>query len=167
MSKKPSKGAGLASDGEGGSPVSGKGRKLLMGAALTLVMVGGGFGYMLLGGAKAEKPAETVAAKKVTAFVDLKEMIINLSPAPSGERLQFLKLKVALEVADSRQVADIQPLIPRVEDAFQVYLRELRASDLEGSAGVYRLKEELLRRVNHAVHPARVDAVLFKDVLIQ
>jgi flagellar FliL protein len=48
-----------------------------------------------------------------------------------------------------------------------VFVRELRASDLEGSAGVYRLREELVRRVNIAVYPAKVDAVLFKDIVIQ
>ena len=50
---------------------------------------------------------------------------------------------------------------------FQVYTRELRPSDLEGSAGVYRLKEELLRRINVAIYPSKVEAVLFKEILIQ
>jgi flagellar FliL protein len=58
-------------------------------------------------------------------------------------------------------------LLPRVEDIFQVFVRELRASDLEGSGGVHRLREELLRRVNVAVAPTRVEAVLFKDVIVQ
>jgi len=39
---------------------------------------------------------------------------------------------------------------------FQTYLRELRPSDLEGSAGLYRLKEELTRRVNVAIAPSRI-----------
>lgn len=64
-------------------------------------------------------------------------------------------------------VSEVQPLLPRVEDAFQVFMRELRATDLEGSAGMYRLREELLRRVNVAVYPAKVDAVLFKEVVVQ
>lgn len=46
-------------------------------------------------------------------------------------------------------------------------MRELRPSDLDGSAGMYRLKEELLRRVNMTVYPAKVDAVLFKELLVQ
>jgi flagellar FliL protein len=57
--------------------------------------------------------------------------------------------------------------MPRVEDSLQVYVRELRASDLEGSAGIYRLREELLRRVNYAVYPVKVDAVLFKEFIVQ
>ena len=62
---------------------------------------------------------------------------------------------------------EIQPRMAKVVDAFQVYLRELRKSDLEGSAGVYRLKEELLRRVNVAIYPSRVESVLFKEILVQ
>ena len=77
------------------------------------------------------------------------------------------KLKVALEVTDPKLVTTLTPLLPRIEDAFQVYVRELRASDLEGSAGVYRLKEELLRRVNMAVYPSKIDAVLFKEIVVQ
>jgi flagellar FliL protein len=46
-------------------------------------------------------------------------------------------------------------------------MRELRAADLQGSAGLFRLKEELQRRVNIAVYPARVDDVLFKNVIVQ
>ena len=45
-------------------------------------------------------------------------------------------------------IEQITPIMPRVMDAFQTYLRELRPSDLDGSAGLYRLKEELTRRVN-------------------
>ena len=64
-------------------------------------------------------------------------------------------------------MTDIQPMLPRVMDTFQVFMRELRPQDLEGSAGLYRLKEEMMRRVNVAVYPARVDAVLFKELMVQ
>ena len=72
-----------------------------------------------------------------------------------------------LEVAFAKAADEVKPLLPRVEDAFQVFMRELRPSDLEGSAGMFRLKEELLRRVNMTVYPAKVDAVLFKELLVQ
>jgi flagellar protein FliL len=57
--------------------------------------------------------------------------------------------------------------MPRVLDTFQVHLRELRAGDLEGSAGIFRLREELTRRVNHAIAPAKIRAVLFREVVVQ
>ena len=52
-------------------------------------------------------------------------------------------------------------------DNFQVYLRELRPEELSGTKGIFRLKEELLVRVNNAVHPARVYDILFKEILVQ
>ena len=64
-------------------------------------------------------------------------------------------------------MTEIQPRLAKVVDAFQVYLRELRKSDLQGSAGIYRLKEELRRRINVAIYPQQVDSILFKEILVQ
>jgi flagellar FliL protein len=76
-------------------------------------------------------------------------------------------VKIVLEVADQALVQQVQPVMPRVMDAFQTYLRELRPTDLDGSAGLYRLKEELTRRVNAAVAPNHITAVLFKEIVVQ
>ena len=78
-----------------------------------------------------------------------------------------MKLSVSLELGNAVDVPRIESLKPRIIDNFQVYLRELRADDLRGSAGIYRLREELLARVNASVHPAGVKDVLFKEVLVQ
>ncbi len=98
-------------------------------------------------------------------FFDLDEMIVNLNS--SGRRQNLLKIKVSLELASADDLAKIQQVMPRVIDNFQTYLRELRIDDLRGSAGVYRLREELLTRVNIAVQPAKVNSVLFKEMLVQ
>ena len=74
-------------------------------------------------------------------------MLVNLVGAP-GERVQYLKVKIVLEVKEEKQVEAIKPSLPRVTDIFQTYLRELRPTDLNGSAGLFRLKEELTKRVN-------------------
>jgi len=100
-----------------------------------------------------------------TFIFNLPAMTVNLNSDGEGE--QFMKLTVALEVASEEVMLEIQPRMGKVVDAFQVYLRELRKSDLEGSAGIYRLKEELQRRVNVAVYPAQVESVLFKEILVQ
>ena len=87
---------------------------------------------------KAEQAAKAAPAKpKPVVFVDLPEVLVNLSSAGS-DRAQYLKVKIVLELADQNMVQQIQPIMPRVMDAFQTYLRELRASDLDGSAGLYR-----------------------------
>jgi len=140
--------------------------KVMMIAAAGLLVVGGGGGgayFYFFSGPSHEKPAQLA---KPAIFVDLPDVLVNLSNTAS-ERTQYLKVKIVLELPNPEVVSQIQPLMPRVMDAFQTYLRELRATDLDGSAGLYRLKEELTRRVNAAVEPNRVTAVLFKEIVVQ
>ena len=135
------------------------------GVAALLIVVGGGGFFLMQSGMFGGAPAEEIASAPVTAFYDLPDITVNLNTGDGAT--EYLRLKVALEVRDEAMIAMIEPRMARVLDAFQVYLRELRRSDLEGSAGIYRLKEELQRRVNLAVYPASVDNILFKEILIQ
>jgi len=136
----------------------------IAGAALLVLGGGGAAGYFYFGHHSAEKPKEVKA--KPAVFVDMPDVLVNLANAGT-DRTQYLKVKVVLEVPDAELVAQLQPLMPRVMDAFQTYLRELRPTDLDGSAGLYRLKEELTRRVNAAVAPNHITAVLFKEIVVQ
>ena len=150
---------------EGGRKLSGKVLVLYIGLPALLVLgVGGYFAMTMLGSSEEAKVAETQLEKQVV-FYDLPEILVNLSQRE--ERAQFLKIKVSLEVPDKSVSMALQPVLPRILDTFQVYLRELRADDIEGSAGVYRLKEELLRRVNLAIRPRKIDRVLFKEIIVQ
>lgn len=98
-------------------------------------------------------------------FFELPDMIVNLNT--SGSQPRFLKIRVALEFGDKKIVGKIRRDMPRIIDHFQIYLRELRREDLRGSAGMYRLKEELMIRVNQTVQPSRIRDVLFKEMLVQ
>ena len=98
-------------------------------------------------------------------FFEVPDLIVNLNT--SGRKSTFLKIKIALELEGSQDVDRINDVLPRIVDNFQVYLRELRVDDLNGSAGMYRLREELLRRVNLAARPVKVRDVLFKEMLVQ
>jgi flagellar FliL protein len=141
---------------------------IIIAAAALLVVGGGGIGaYFAFSGKKAAGDTKAAApVAKPVAFLDLPDVLVNLA-SPGGDRTHYLKLKIVLEVPEQTMIPLIQPLMPRVMDTFQTYLRELRPSDLEGSAGLYRLKEELTRRVNAAIEPARINAVLFKELLVQ
>jgi flagellar protein FliL len=145
---------------------SGKKRKIIIiGSAVLALLIGSTGGYLLFFN-KTDGRTEAAMVEKPATFMEVPEIMVNLSSA-AGERTQYLKVKVVLEVRDQKLVALIQPALPRVMDIFQTYLRELRASDLNGSAGMYRLKEELTRRVNAAISPNQVSAVLFKEILVQ
>jgi len=139
-------------------------RILIVVSAVAVLGGGGGGAYFVFFRHQEAKPEVVVV--KPPAFVDLPEVLVNLSN-PSGERTQYLKVKIVLELPDSTMQPQVQNTMPRVMDAFQTYLRELRPSDLEGSAGLYRLKEELTRRVNVAIAPSRINAVLFKEIVVQ
>ena len=133
--------------------------------AAAVVLLGGGAGaYFMFFSAPAADEHQLSGVPETFIF-NLPTMTVNIRG--DGDREQFMKLTVALEVADEEVMEEIQPRMAKVVDAFQVYLRELRRSDLEGSAGIYRLKEELRRRVNVAVFPAQVDSILFKEILVQ
>jgi len=154
-------------DGEQAAPSK---RKLplkliIMAAAGVVVLGGGGTGaYLMFAGGK--DSVAVAAPSKPPAFVDVPEVLVNLSTAGS-DRTQYLKVKVVLEIPDAALSPQIESTMPRVMDAFQTYLRELRPTDLDGSAGLYRLKEELTRRVNTAIAPSKITAVLFKEIVVQ
>jgi len=161
--------ASEAADGSDGAAAA-KGRKLpwklIAMAAAGVVVIGGGgtAAYMMLGGSHESHAA--VAETKPAVFLDLPEVLVNLSNT-GADHTQYLKVKLVLELSDAALSQQIQPVMPRIMDAFQTYLRELRPTDLDGSAGLYRLKEELTRRVNIAIAPKKVNAVLFKEIVVQ
>jgi flagellar protein FliL len=161
---KPDEGAEGA---ESAAPNSKK-KLIIIIAAAALLLIGGGGGawFFLFAGHGEEEHHEAAKDVKPPNYVDVPEIMVNLAGSP-GERVQYLKAKVVLEVKDEKLVEQIKPNMPRITDLFQTYLRELRSGDLNGSVGMFRMKEELTRRVNVAIAPAQVDAVLFKEVLVQ
>ena len=141
---------------------TGKARAALIGMLGLVVVAGGGagayFGGLFDDDAGMYQPVNVI-------FYDLPEMVVNLNSGT--KRPAYLKIHLSLELDENADIETLQRLLPRVVDHFQVFLRELRVDDLSGSAGIYRIKEELLRRVSVAVYPVEVRNVLFKEMLIQ
>jgi flagellar FliL protein len=92
-------------------------------------------------------------------------MISNLASPPN--KPTYLKLQARLEVSKQEDIEKVKQAMPRLQDMFQTYLREMRAEELRSSAGIYRLREELLGRANVALAPVKVNDVLFTQLLIQ
>lgn len=175
--------------GEGGAK-RGKKMGLIIIAVVVLLGAGAGAAYffglfdsMLGKGAKTEEHAEEAkegehgepakegeghggapAVAKIT-YYELPEFLVNLSG--STNQTSFLKMKITLEIPSEEDLLKVQEKLPLLQDHFNSYLRDLRASDLSGSAGMYRLREELLLRANKSVEPAKVTNILFKEILIQ
>ncbi|MBP5856947.1 flagellar basal body-associated FliL family protein [Marivibrio halodurans] len=162
----------------GGKKVSGK--KLVLFILLPLlVLAGAGAGVYMSGlldpilnpGASEEHVAEEEAPNEEEApsgpgvFVPLDEMTVTLRSA--GSKARYLKLQLTLELEKAEDEERVRAVMPRIIDNFQVFLRELRVEEMEGSQGIYRIREELLTRVNQAANPVKVKEVLFTDMLIQ
>lgn len=190
-------GATEGAEGEAPAKKKMSGKKLVLFIVLPAVLVLGGGGaaaYLLLfngGGAEqqaeanegqgkakgghgeAEGAGEAVPGPNGTTimhgdnvvFVTLPEMLVNIT-GPDG-RPAYLKLKLTLEAPDDETVSALGEHIPRVTDQFNGFLRELRTDDLSGSAGAYRLRLELLRRVNLVIAPKQINAVLIEEMLVQ
>ena len=165
-------------EGEGADAAPKKGlakflsKKMLMiiVPALLLVIGGGGAGAYFFLIKKSDKSQEAKAedaplTPPKVAFSDMQDILVNIQSNDGTPA--YLKLGVSLELEDDAQKAALTPLMPRITDQFQAYLRELRLDDLKGSAGVLRLKEELLRRVNVAAAPYHVRDVLLKEMIVQ
>ncbi|WP_019646479.1 flagellar basal body-associated FliL family protein [Novispirillum itersonii] len=172
--------------GHGGGGGAAKKKKMLILIVLPVLLLVGGlagayFAGLLdsvVGGKKQDAPAAEAEAPKPssgaptgpsqvqgTIFYDLPEMLVDING--QGRKRTFLKIRISLELANGADVPAVEAVMPRIIDNFQIYLRELRLEDLQGAAGIYRLREELLVRVNAAVRPAKVNDVLFKEMLIQ
>ncbi|MEO0411767.1 MAG: flagellar basal body-associated FliL family protein [Pseudomonadota bacterium] len=161
------------SDDPGSAPTKKwTGKKIVMIAVpALLVIIGGGVGaMMMLGGGEEEHVAEGEAPKvpdepTELIFYEVPDLMVNLNDG--GRKSTYLKLAISLEVDRASTATTLEDQLPRIIDNFQLYLRQLRIEDLSGSAGMFRLKEELLRRVNQTVAPAKVNDVLFKEILVQ
>jgi len=169
-------------EGEEGGKKKVGGKKLVLFIVLPiLILVGAGAGLYfsgmldsLLGGeeqleGEGDGQGEEHAAEPGVAtpgfYLEVPEMLVSLRS--SGRKQQILKLRISLELAGPEDQAAIEAFMPKIVDNFQVFLRELRVEELEGSQGLYRIKEEMLARVNQAAHPVKVKDVLIGDMLIQ
>ena len=175
----PTEGADGASPEGGEAPkkkfLSGKMLIIVAAGALVLLLgIGAGVFFLFFSGGPppeqvAEegppKPAEPAGPVK-SVYFNMPDLLVNLN-AGAGRRTSFLKLTMSVELRSIDDAAQFEANLPRIVDNFQVYLRELRPEDLRGSSGFLKLREELLTRVQLAAQPARVNDILFREMLVQ
>ena len=191
MKEAPAGEATEAGEGEGEKPKKKLSMKMMLiaGAAALVVVGGGGAAAFIMlkpkpeavagkdakkkpekKGKKDEKKKDDKSAGQVregpdgVLFYTLPDVVVNMQTADG--RPTFLKLKLTLELPDQATVDELEPNLPRLQDMFQTFLRELRPEDLSGSQGSYQLRMEILRRVNLVIAPSKANAVLIEEMLI-
>lgn len=159
-----------AAEGEDAGESKTKGKKGILIIAVALIaIVGGVVASGVLGGGE-EKEKKPKAKKEQVkpsepVFYELPEFLVNLSS--NTGRVSFLKMSVTLELRSKEDVKTLEAFKPKVLDTFNTYLRELRPTDLSGSAGIYRLREELMVRLNKTLADDMVQDILFSEILVQ
>lgn len=168
--------AAAAPPAEGGEAAEGEGKaeadkkkskkKLFILIGLLIVLIAGGVGAAFFTGAiGGKKNEDEEKIKQQAVYYNMPEMIINLSSP--GKQASFVKASIILELPNALDAVTVEANLPRLMDAFNTYVRELRPSDLSGSAGITRLREELLLRANKALDPTKINDVLFKEIVVQ
>lgn len=171
--------------GEGGEgvdlpkkKVSGKKLALII-VAVVVLMIGGGVAALYFTGKIGAHPVaegehteaeggghgEGEGEATGPVFAEMPQILINLNT--TGRRPTYLRLKVSLELMKEADRAKVTEAMPRVVDTFQLYLRELALDELQGTAGIERLREELRLRVSAAISPVEIKDVLFSEMIIQ
>ncbi|MBL8672371.1 MAG: flagellar basal body-associated FliL family protein [Alphaproteobacteria bacterium] len=108
-------------------------------------------------------PADSTAVE----YVELPDMLVNLNSTDRRGRASFMKMKLVLELSNPADRAQVERMTPKIMDNVQTYLREVTPEQLRGSAGIYRLREELKVRISQATTPVQVKSVLFQELLVQ
>lgn len=115
--------------------------------------------------AHALKEEESLRGLMGITFLQLPDVIINLKAVNS--RHATLKASFIVELIKAKDKETVDHLKPLIIDQLQTYLRELEVSDVQGSVGLERVRQELKNRITNLVAPIQIRQVLIKEFLIQ
>ncbi len=164
----PTEGAEAAAEGQGEAAAPKKKKMLLIiSIAIAVIGVAVAVGVVFfMGGSEEKKPDETQSAVAAVSIVDVPEFNLSLlSDDPTSQH--FIKIKISLELLKATDAEALTKLMPRLQDDWGGFMRQMRMADLQGSANLQRLKEGLLRRANQSLDPVAIKAVYIRELLIQ
>lgn len=161
---------------EEAAPEGKKPSKLPMMIGILLAVVGAGGGFFavqsgLLGGggdAPAAVPEVTeevlpeTAPLPAVAFVEVPQITVSLGPNSAVAHLRF---RASLEVPAAHE-AEVQAILPRVQDVLNSYLRALEPADVKAQGALVRLRGQMLRRVKLVAGEGRVRDLLVLEFVL-
>jgi flagellar basal body-associated protein FliL len=153
---------------------------ILIAVGVLVVLIGGGgaafyFGALddLLGLETAEQEEKRVAAELAAieaplppVFHEFPVLVVDLKQISKKRRTPFLKIKVVAELAPKHE-EHLKLIEVKILDGFQTHLRGQTRKDIAGKEGTDKLRLAFLDIVNSAMAPGRVDAVHFRQIILQ
>ena len=149
-------------EGEAGGKKKLNKKKLIILVAVAVLVLGGaggGAAFFLLG---SDGPEEVELLP--TEYVTLEPMVVDL--AGKSRRVDYVKLQISIGVSGTYKSA-LEEKTPFILDAMKSHLRGKTRKDIQGRQGTEELRGDLLRIIGNIMKPAQIEAVLFKDILVQ
>jgi flagellar FliL protein len=137
---------------------------LIVGVVLAALLGGGGFfgvrsGLIPIPG---KGGAEIAARPTPIAFVPVPTIMVSMG---TGQRTRHLRFTAELEVPRVH-ASEVAQLMPRILDVLNGYLRAVEMADVEDRAGIFRLRAQMLRRVQIVTGPGRVSDLLVTEFVL-
>lgn len=164
--------------GEGKPPKKGMNKVLLIVIAVLLLLLLGVGGFIMFGGngdqekaegekGKVEKAVEVEEVQdplKLGEIVAFEPFIVNLS-GEGGKR--FLKVTMQVEMNKKKLAEEVNNKMPQMKDMIITVLASKTVDELLTIEGKFKLKEQLLTRINSNLKTGVVKNVYFVEFVIQ
>lgn len=161
----------MAGEPEENPEESKKSGKLPLILAIALVVVGGAGGYGLVAagivgnkasGTEKKTASPSTEAPEIVEFVPLDPILVSIGPS---ERQRHLRFQAQLEVTPGSTEA-VTSVLPRVIDVLNGYLRAVDLKDIEDPAKLFKLRSQMLRRVQIIVGEGLVTNLLVGEFVL-
>lgn len=169
--------------GEGGDAKKGGMKKLILfvGLPVVILLLGGVAGGLLLFGGGGEDEAQLAEGEQPggeaepgpTAVERYAAMhhwtrAIDVNIEGDGGRMLAMQLEFSLVYSESSldSILATEVVEDRLRTSFVEFLRTLRAEDIYGSMGTFRIRAEMRRRANLELAPYEIEDVLIPELII-
>lgn len=153
-----------------GAPAAKGGSKLVLIVVALVVLLGGGAGawfFLGMGAHKAQAKEETpkpAGEPEVGALAALDPFIANLADE-DGKR--YLKATVQVEFFAGKVPEEWSGRLPQIRDLLLTLFTSKTFADVRTPQGKAVLRDEIINRVNRALHKDEVKAVYFTEFIVQ
>ena len=113
---------------------------------------------------EAPRPTNKTLPISIGEYYDVPDITVNMKTYDTKQ--SFLKISISMQMEKESDRAAVDIIIPQIVDGLQSYMRELTPASLNGSSGMYRLRQEILLRASKIASPLVIKDILFKEVII-
>lgn len=131
---------------------------------VVVIIMGTGIGYFAISGKQVSDVVEKLKPIEEQTVL-LKEFLVNLKF--DGNKKTYLKVQIALMFTDKKQTEFINLNTSKIRDVIISELRKNSAEEVLDEKELLSLKNEIIKKLNHALGEDIIKDVYFTDLVIQ